>query len=212
VDQIKIIGAPQSIYVRTTLMALEEKGVPYSVIPAAPNSTRVRALHPFAKIPVMRHGDLVLFESKAIATYIDKQFNGPMLVPDDPVLAAITEQWISAINTSVFPTAASYMQANVFRKGLNGQRDEGVIAEKLPSIARHIEILSSAVSESGHLVGLAFSLADMFLLPMLAYLRMFPESSAMLSRTGHLNDYFTKHSARESFIRTVPPRLEQLQR
>jgi hypothetical protein len=69
-EPIEIIGAAQSAYVRTTRMAFEEKGVAYSLKPAAPNSTTINALHPFGKIPVMRHGAFTLFESKAIATYI----------------------------------------------------------------------------------------------------------------------------------------------
>ena len=31
--ELEIIGAPQSTYVRTTRMALEEKGVPYTLYP-----------------------------------------------------------------------------------------------------------------------------------------------------------------------------------
>lgn len=209
-EELEIIGVAQSIFVRTTRMALEEKGVPYSLTPAAHNSQTVRGLHPFCKIPIMRHGSLVLFESKAIATYVDRKFNGPPLIPDEPYMAGIVEQWISAINTSIFPTTALYMQANVFRTGKNGERDESLIAEKLPSIARYIEVLDSAVSESGYLAGIGFTLADMFLTPMLAYLRTFPESGDLLAGAEALNRYFTKHSTRESFINTVPPPLDML--
>jgi hypothetical protein len=52
----------------------------------------------------------------------------------------------------------------------------------------------------------------MFLMPLLAYLRTFPESSVMLAQADHLEAYFTKHSARDSFVRTVPPPLEELRR
>lgn len=54
-------------------------------------------------MPVLRHGDLVLCESKAIATYLDRAFAGPQLMPSDPRPAALTEQWISFINTSIDP-------------------------------------------------------------------------------------------------------------
>src|SRR5436189_242569 len=36
--ELEIIGAPQSTYVRTTRMALEEKGVPYTLTGARPHS------------------------------------------------------------------------------------------------------------------------------------------------------------------------------
>jgi len=40
-----------------------------------------------------------LCESKAIATYLDRSFPGPPLIPSDPRLAALTEQWVSLVNT-----------------------------------------------------------------------------------------------------------------
>ena len=60
---IELIGAPQSVFVRAIRMAFEEKGVAYSLTSAAPHSALVNAIHPFGRIPVMRHGDFVLFES-----------------------------------------------------------------------------------------------------------------------------------------------------
>jgi glutathione S-transferase len=189
-----------------------EKGVAYSLKPAAPNSTIINALHPFGKIPVMRHGAFTLFESKAIATYIDRKFEGPALVPRDAEAAALVEQWISAINTSVFPIAVIYMQANVFPKGPNGRRDEGVVAETLPKVGRCIEVLNDAVGVTSHLAGKTFTLADMYLMPLLAYLRIFPESGALVAMADHLVRYFATHSVRESFINTIPPPLAELRR
>jgi glutathione S-transferase len=159
------MGVPQSVYVRTARMAFEEKGVAYSLTPAHPGSSRVNALHPFGKIPVMRHGNFSLFESKAIATYIDRLFEGPALIPRDPRGAAVVEQWVSAVNTSIFPTAVIYMQANASPIGPDGLRDETVVAETVPKISRYVEVLNTAVSATGYFAGNEFSLADMYLLP-----------------------------------------------
>lgn len=209
-EAIEIIGAPQSVYVRTTRMAFEEKGVTYSLTAAGPNSARVNALHPFGKIPAMRHGNFTLFESKAIATYIDRAFEGPDLVPQEAKSAAVVEQWISAVNTSIFPTAVIYMQANAFPKGPNGERDESVVAETTPKIGRYLEVLNSAIGSGRYFGGSTFSLADMYLLPLLAYLRIFPESGALFSKAENLVRYFAVHSFRESFLRTAPPPLNEL--
>ena len=73
---LEIIGAPQSNFVRTARIACMEKGVPYTLTPARPHTPDVDAIHPFGKIPVMRHGDLSLCETKAICTYIDLAFEG----------------------------------------------------------------------------------------------------------------------------------------
>lgn len=206
---IELIGAPQSVYVRTARMALEEKAIPYMLTGAAPHAPEVLAIHPFGKIPAMRHGALVLFESKAIATYADLAFPGPRLVPQDPRHAAQTEQWISAINTSVFPRVAGYMQANAFPKGEEGRPDAALIRSLLPDVGRTIEILGHAVA-SGYLAGDGFTLADIFLMPILAYLRMFPDSAGILRATPALTSYFDRHAMRHSFVATIPPPLSAL--
>src|SRR6185436_13016570 len=89
--ELEIIGVAQSNYVWAVRIAATEKGVPYKFTPLRPNTAEVGAIHPFSKIPVMRHGDFELFESKAIATYIDRTFDGPALIPADAKGAALTE-------------------------------------------------------------------------------------------------------------------------
>ena len=80
---LQIIGVPQSNFVRVVRMAAHEKGVPYEFISAPPHSPEVKEIHPAGKIPVMRHGDVTLFESRAIAHYIDEHFEGPPLTLGD---------------------------------------------------------------------------------------------------------------------------------
>src|SRR5579863_5252616 len=97
--KLEIIGFPQSTYVRAVRIACAEKGIDYELVPQPPHAPDVAAVHPFGKIPVMRHGDFSLCESKAIATYLDRTFPGQALIPTDPRLAAVAEQWISLVNT-----------------------------------------------------------------------------------------------------------------
>src|SRR5271170_791580 len=91
---VEIMGPPSSTYTRVACMVCEEKAIPYELKRSPPHSPEVSAIHPFGKVPVMRHGDFELCESKAIATYLDLSFPGPKLIPTDPRLAALTEQWV----------------------------------------------------------------------------------------------------------------------
>ena len=100
---LEILGMPQSNYVWTCRIVCEEKGVPYKVVPARPHTPELDAIHPFGQMPALRHGSVKLFESKAIATYIDRIFPGPALIPTDPVGQALTEQWVSSVNTMIDP-------------------------------------------------------------------------------------------------------------
>ena len=98
---LTIYGVPFSNFVRTVRMALEEKGIAYELKPCPPGFEDGAARHPFGKVPFMRHGDFVLAESIAIIRFVERTFPGPTLWPTDAKLAAICDQWVSAISDSV---------------------------------------------------------------------------------------------------------------
>jgi glutathione S-transferase len=74
-------------------------------------------------MPVMRHGDVELFESKAIAAYLDRRFPGPTVFPSDPLLGALTEQWVSLVNTVIDRTLSlrrrDFLQSRKPERGLH---------------------------------------------------------------------------------------------
>jgi glutathione S-transferase len=208
--KVEIIGVPQSNFVWVVRMVCQEKGVPYDLTPARPHSTEVDAIHPFGKIPAMRHGDVALCESKAIATYIDRSFNGPKVIPDDPRGAAETEKWISLINTQIDPIMVrQYLLNYVFPKTADGTPDRKAIDAALPAMQNQINVLDRAVSTSGHLAGDGFTLADIDLLPILYYLQKYPEGEAMVNGAKNLTAYFAKHSERPCYKATIPPPIPQ---
>ena len=166
---LELIGAAPSVFVRAARLACEEKGVPYALTVAAPHSPPVLAISPFGKIPVMRHEEFELFESSAIIEYVDAVFPGPRLFPTEPRAAARIRQWASAVVSNIFPALGGYLQANAFPKGAGGRPDPEVINALLPGVRTAIGSVDQAVA-SGYLAGNAFSVADMFLMPMLAYL------------------------------------------
>jgi len=202
----EIIGSIRSTYTRVVCMVCEEKGIEYVLIETPLNSPEVSAIHPLGKMPVMRHGDFVLFESKAIATYLDRSFAGPQLIPADPRLAGLTEQWISFVNTVVDRTLIrTYLFAYIKAMMTGEPPDRVAIDAALPEMWKQISILDNAVATSGCLVNDQFTLADLNLLPILDRVRLAPEGAEALAATTHLSRYFETHAARPSFQRTSPP-------
>ena len=202
---LQIIGIPQSNFTRIARMAALEKGIAYDFVVAPPHSPDVKAIHPAGKVPVMRHGDVELFESRAIAHYIDDHFPGPALTPRNPAGDARVEQWISYHNSVVDPLfVRKYLFAYVFPKTADKKPDRAAIDEMQPALVREVGILDNAVA-SGFFVGDRYTLADMFMMATLAVAGRFPESSAMFKQTKNLAKYFERHAERESFKSTVPP-------
>jgi glutathione S-transferase len=204
--KVEIIGSSRSTYTRVVRMVCEEKAIDYALSETALGAAELFAVHPFGKMPLLRHGDFELCESKAIATYLDRAFPGPKLIPDEPRLAALTEQWVSLVNTVIDRTLVrTYLLAYAAPETADGRPDRSIIDATTPALRDQFKILDKAVAGGGHLVGDQFTLADINLMPLLFYMHKVPESAAAFAEATHLTAYYDRHAARPSFTRTIPP-------
>ena len=99
----KLFGADFSVYVRIVRLALAEKGVGYDLVPvdvfaAGGVPAWYLELHPFGRIPAFEHDGFRLFETSAIARYVDEAFDGPALQPTDPRGRATMNQIIGMLD------------------------------------------------------------------------------------------------------------------
>lgn len=203
---LQIIGAPQSNFVWACRIACGEKEVPYELVAVFPHTPEVDAIHPFGKIPAMRHGDVTLCESRAILYYIDHAFPGTPLVPRDPVGGAQVEQWISLHNTTIDPVLLrEYGVAYFFPGTPDGSPNREKIDAVVPKLPPHFDLLDRAVAKTGYLVGNGFTAADMTVLPLLYYMSKLPESGEMLRERANLAAYVEKLLARKTIADTIPP-------
>jgi glutathione S-transferase len=202
----EIIGSSRSTYTRVVRMVCEEKGIEYALSEVELGAPEIFAIHPFGKMPVMRHGDVELFESKAIATYLDRRFPGPTVFPSDPLLGALTEQWVSLVNTVIDRTVIrTYLLAYAAPKTADGKPDRQAIDAVTPALREQIGVLDKAVARTGYLVDDQFTFADINLMPILYYMRLVPEGAEALSRAAQLASYYDRHAERPSFKSTIPP-------
>jgi glutathione S-transferase len=103
-NAVTLYGFPGSTYVRTARMVCEEKRIPYTLSPLEFRSESHRALHPFLRMPAMRAGDVLLFETLAIATYLDGTGEARPLQPAAPPDRARMLQWVRT--TAMGPSAS----------------------------------------------------------------------------------------------------------
>jgi glutathione S-transferase len=202
----EIIGSIRSTYTRVVCMVCEEKGIEYVLTETPLRAPEIFAIHPFGKMPVLRHGDFVLFESKAIADYLDRSFPAPYVFPSEPRLDALTEQWVSLVNTLIDRTfIRTYLYAYIAPKTADGGPDRQVIEAVMPALREQMGVLDRAVAQNGYLVGEQFTFADINLLPILYRVRQAPEGAEALAAATHLARYYERHAARPSFTSTIPP-------
>src|SRR5213593_4622147 len=164
-----VYGFPRSTFVNIVRLILTHKDVAYSFQDLEPvmGQREHLALHPFSRVPILKHDDLTVYETSAIASYVDEAFGGLRLTPQDVRQRARMNQWISAINSYYYPYMIYHVthERLVFPE-LGIASDEKVVAHALPKIQHALEVLEKVLSHGAdYIVGSELTLADFFMLP-----------------------------------------------
>jgi glutathione S-transferase len=99
----------------------------------------------------------------------------------------------------------TYLFAYIFPKTDDGTPDRKTIEAVTPALQQEIGLIDRAVTKGGYLAGDSFTFADVNLLPILFYLRNFPEARAAMGAAKALSSYYERATARPSFQNTIPP-------
>jgi glutathione S-transferase len=211
-DEVILYGFHRSTYVSVARLVLHAKGVPFRFHDVE-NEIYDRVhleRHPFGRVPALQHGDFWLYETSAIALYVEEAFTGPRLLPSDVQRRARCHQWISNVNAYFYPYMIYYLvhERTVFAD-LGIPQDEEVVAVALPKIDRALLVMEDALADDPYIVGDAPTLADYFLLPTLTALGFTAEGKVRLGRSPRVLAWLARMAglpAVVSFRLTLPPR------
>ena len=192
----------ESAYLWAAMHVADEKGVSYELAPFERGSPEHLRLHPFGKMPVLQHRDLLLYETVAIAHYIDRAFDGPPLQPADAAGQAHVLRWMSIVNAYVFPVMNRFMKERLVRPAFGFDPDEAFLAEARTPLLLQMRLIDEAVAEGGYLVGSEMTLADSFLLPQFLFFTRTPEGSALLARSTAAAKWLARMQARPSYAKS----------
>ena len=204
-------GPAYSTYARTVRLALEEKGVPYElrevdILTGAAQKPEYLALQPFAKVPALEHDGFRLYETAAIARYVDEAFPGPKLQPADVKRRARMAQIVAIVDSYAY---GSLIGKVVWQRAvvplLGGTPDESIVAEAAPMVGKSIAALEAAADSQGpFLCGPELSLADLHLVPVMAYFSGTPEGQKALAGAPRLARWWQAIAGRPSVKKTEP--------
>lgn len=202
-----LYGYDSSVYVRIVRLTLAEKGVACDYVRVASFDGSEKypeneGLHPFRRVPVFEHDGFRLHEARAIAEYIEDAFEGPKLMPADPLKRAVVRQVVSVYDNYCH---GPWVQALVTERLFPGP--SGPVAERIENAledARHaarvVDRLVTLREDGG------MTLADLHLAPGVHYLAQTPEGAEILADCANLRAWWAAMSARPSAfaILTLP--------
>jgi len=111
--EIEIISSSTCPFAQRTRMVLLEKQIQFTLteIDLDNKPDWFTEISPYGKVPVVRHGKTVIFESAIINEYIEEVFPDRPLLPDTPEGRAQARIWIDFANVRFTPQIYKLMLA-----------------------------------------------------------------------------------------------------
>lgn len=195
-------GSP---YSWRALLALEYKRLPYEshLVQFAKQehkSPQMLQMNPRGRVPVLKDGDYVCFESLAIIQYLDRKY------PDPPLLGRSAEEAGTVMR--VICEYQAYVEEHIMKviyailfQGAEGHSDE--IARAMHLVASEARTIENRLSQSAWLVGGDFSAADVVIFPGIQMLLRALDRREAQDLRGRLLPLETKYPAIAAWIRRI---------
>jgi len=162
---ITIYGRATSSNVQAVMWGVGELGLEYERldighIHGGNDTPEFLAMNPNGLVPVLRDGDLVMFESCAILRYLAARYgDGGAFWPADPGTRARIDMWAEwgKINfCTCFTGPIFWSRVRTAAK----DRDAAALSRALAQFETRLDILEGQLAKQDHVAGPAFTLAD----------------------------------------------------
>ena len=159
-----VIGAPLSPFVRKVHIAMQLKGIEFTMDPVSPFNLPegYEKINPAKRIPVLQHDETYICDSSVICHYLEKLFPDPGLVAESPLMKAQTDWLEKFADNELAPviTATAFRHRVIFRSmgtPFDEAEIDAIIDEKAPPL---FDYLNELIGNGNFLVGNQLSLAD----------------------------------------------------
>ena len=189
-------GTPQSTYVRTVRLLLDEANIDYDLkdigIFNGDNETEeYLAKHPFGKVPTVEIDGIKIYETAAITYYINQKLAGGKFAPPDILGQTRMRQIMAIVDNYLYPPAVgTIVIENLIVPDQGGETDAKKVEEAIAPTIKALEAIEELVTGSPFLVGSMISIADFYLIPIFIYLEKTPQFKAATAHTPKLNAWW----------------------
>ncbi len=189
-------------FVQRSVIALLEKGIDFDItyIDLKEPPEWFLAISPFGKVPVLRIGETILFESAVINEYLD-EVNPPSLHPSEPLQRAHNRMWIefgSSLNFDLH--------------GIMALKEIEQWTQKCDETKQAFGRVEEQLTEGPYFNGSSFSLADAAYAPPLMRAKLLDDAFGLnlLADVPRVTAWTKVLSERETVQRSVVPEFTEL--
>lgn len=199
---IKLFGHPASTCTRKVLFTLHETNTPFelTVVDFAKNEHKQEphiSRQPFGKVPALDDDGFALYESRAMARYIDAKAGGK-LTPKDDKGRALMEQWICVETENFTPNAMKFVYQHIFKR----EQSAEVLENAAKGLDLACSVLAKNLAQKTFLLGSDLTIADIAYAPYLEYAMGTPAKD-IIAKHPHVTAWWSRVSERPAWLKAA---------
>jgi glutathione S-transferase len=196
---LKIWGRKNSANVQKVLWCCAELDIPFERVDVGGAFGRNHepdylAMNPNARVPTIKDGELICWESNTIIRYLAATRNGARLHPTDPVRRTEVERWMDWQLAQLTPKMTT-LHFGYYRTPPE-QRNQAALDAALTESSANWSILDRHLDGRRYLAGDDFSLADISIGPFVHRWHVYPVARPSLP---HLKAWYERLAERPGF-------------
>jgi glutathione S-transferase len=205
-----LYGPTYSTYTRSMRMVLAEKGVDYDLVEVdmiggAHHRPDHIQRHPFERVPAFEHNGFAIYETNAIAHYIDDAFPGRRIAHPHIHRRTRDQQIVEVINAYGYKRIVTEIVLRYYFADKAKGPDMAAIAAAVPAAEHALAAIQDLMlGADPYLVGRNASFSDLMLAPIMSYFVQFPEGTRALAKLPHLSHWWLAMQQRPSLAATAP--------
>lgn len=207
---ITIYGRATSSNVQLVMWAIGELGLTHERLDyghryGGTDTPEYRAMHPLGRVPAMKDGDLVMFESGAITRYLCEKHGAAPFWPERLEDRARLDVWCELVKATIAPMWAQpiFWSLLKFAPGEGGE----TVQAAAEAIKPHMQALDARIGDGPWLAGEDFTFADLWTGHILYRYHVLKFDKAT---TPNLDAYYERLTQRPAFAEHVMVSFETL--
>ena len=163
------------------------------------------ALNPHARVPVLRDGDAVIWESHTLLRYLANRFEAQAMYPREAYARSLVERWMDWGHTALQPAFMDLFWG--YYRMPPEMRDADAIEDARERCRACFQALDQRLAGVPYLAGESFSLADIACgVSLYRYFNIGLE----VEQPPHVMDWYQRLSQREPFRNTIMQPFDEL--